>query len=221
MSRQRTTLIVAAVIIVLAAGGAALAARSGDDRSAAAPQPSASTPPQRVIVPGRPGESASVTDSDKVKMPDHDVFNSIDTTFVQMMIVHHEQAIEMAKLAPGRAGNTQLKSFADRIIAAQTSEIAYLRGWLSQRKLPSSDPSHNHATMPGMQTPADMTTLAGLNGAAFDKKFVAMMSDHHRGAIQMATDVVRGGTDELLRETADEMAIEQGSEIQRMEQIGA
>ncbi|BCJ52524.1 hypothetical protein Asp14428_39990 [Actinoplanes sp. NBRC 14428] len=73
--------------------------------------------------------------------------------------------------------------------------------------------------MPGMQSDADMAALAGLDGAAFDRKFVAMMTAHHRGAIRMAGDVLGGGSDQQLRELANEMAVEQGSEIRRMAQL--
>lgn len=194
---------------------------TGDDRSAAAPRPSVSAaPPERVIIPGRPGESATITDSDNVKAPDGSTYNMIDTAFVQMMIVHHTQAIEMSKLAPERAGDPGLRALAERIGAAQTPEVAFMRSWLQARRLPDSDPAHDHSTMAGMQTPADMAALTGLRGADFDRKFVDMMTDHHRGAIAMAEDVILGGTDEQLREVAGEISIEQGSEIRRMEQLG-
>ncbi|MFI7603351.1 DUF305 domain-containing protein [Actinoplanes sp. NPDC049681] len=220
MSRQRTLTLITAAAVVLGAGGAAVAARSGDDRSAAAPRAAASSvPPQRVVLPGKPGDPAVVTDSDEVRAPDGATFNSIDTAFVQMMIVHHGQAIEMAGLAAGRAGDPRLRALASRIGAAQAPEVTWMRAWLRDRRLPASDPAHDHRTMPGMQSDADMAVLAGLTGAAFDRKFVTMMSAHHRGAIQMAGDVVGGGSDQQLREMANEMAVEQGSEIRRMEQL--
>jgi uncharacterized protein (DUF305 family) len=221
MTRQRTLALVSAAVVILAAGGAALAARSGDGSSAAAPRPSAasSEPPVRVVLPGKPGESARVTDSDQVRAPDGSTYNAIDVAFVQMMIAHHTQAVEMAELAPDRAGGTGLRALAARISAAQQPEIKWLKQWLSTRKLPETDPSHNHSTMPGMQTPADVAALAATRGAEFDSKFITMMTAHHRGALQMAGDVLTGGTDQVLHETANEMAVEQGSEIRRMEQL--
>ncbi|MEU7908622.1 DUF305 domain-containing protein [Actinoplanes sp. NPDC049118] len=218
MSRQRTYTLIAAAV-VLAAGAAVLAVRSGDDRPAAAPRPSASAPPARVILPGKPGESARVTDSDQVGSLGGSTYNAIDVTFVQMMIVHHEQALEMAALAPERAGDAGLRALAARISAAQGPEITWLKRWLRDRKLAEADASHDHSTMPGMQTPADLAALAGARGAEFDRRFVAMMTAHHRGAIQMAGDVLGGGSDQVLYETANEMAVEQGSEIRRMEQL--
>jgi uncharacterized protein (DUF305 family) len=103
--------------------------------------------------------------------------------------------------------------------AAQAPEIKWLQQWLQSRKLPAADPGHDHSTMPGMQTPADLTALAAARGADFDRKFVTMMTAHHKGALRMAGDVLAGGTDQVLHETANEMAVEQGSEIRRMEQL--
>ena len=220
MTRHRTFTLVSAAAVLLAAGGAALAARADDGRSAAAPQPSVSSaPPVRVVQPGKPGEPARVSDSDQVRAPDGATYNAIDVAFVQMMIVHHQQAIEMAKLAPERAGGTGLRALAARISAAQGPEIAYLKRWLQQRKLAETDPKHDHSTMPGMQSPADLAALTAARGADFDRRFIAMMTAHHKGAMRMAGDVLTGGSDELLRETANEMAVEQGSEIRRMQQL--
>ena len=222
MRRSKVLMLVAAVFIVAVAAGVAVFARSASDGPAAAPRPAASSgPPQRVVLPGRPGDEATVTDSDQVRAPDGSTFNGIDTTFAQMMIVHHGQAVEMAKLAPGRAGDTGLASLAERIAIVQGPETEFLRSWLRQRGQPESDPGHDHGTMPGMQTPAAMTALADLRGPAFDRRFVAMMTDHHDGALRMAADVLRGGSDERLQEYANEMAVEQGSEIRRMAQLAA
>jgi uncharacterized protein (DUF305 family) len=220
MTRQKTLTLVSAAALLLAAGGMVLVARAQDGRSAAAPRPAASSaPPVRVVLPGKPGESARVSDSDQVRAPDGSTYNSIDVTFVQMMIAHHTQAIEMALLAPERAGGTGLRALAARISAAQGPEIAWLQRWLRERKLAETGPGHDHGTMPGMQTPAGLAALTAARGAEFDRRFVAMMTAHHQGAIQMAGDVLAGGTDQLLRETANEMAVEQGSEIRRMQQL--
>jgi uncharacterized protein (DUF305 family) len=209
----------AAAVLVLAAGAAILAGRA-DHRSAAAPRPSASAAsPARVVLPGRPGESAIVTDSDQVRAPDGSTYNTIDTAFVQMMIVHHGQAITMADLAAGRAADPGVRALGMRISAAQGPEIDWLRAWLRQRGLPESDSGHDHSGMPGMQSPAELASLASARGADFDHRFVAMMTAHHRGALRMTGDVLAGGTDLSIHETANEMAVEQGSEIRRMAQL--
>jgi uncharacterized protein (DUF305 family) len=222
VGRVRTSTLVAVVVVLAGAVTVAVAANMGSGGSAAAPRPSVSAaPPHRVVLPGAPGDEAVVSDSDTVKAPDGSTYNGIDTTFVHMMIVHHQQAIEMAKLAPDRAANERLGALADRIAAAQPFEINFLRTWLKERSLPENDPAHDHTSMPGMQSDADMAALAASTGAAFDAKFAAMMTDHHRGALRMAADVIKGGSDEKLREVANEMAVEQGSEIRRLAQVTA
>ncbi|WP_250030080.1 DUF305 domain-containing protein [Paractinoplanes maris] len=222
MGRVRTSTLVAAVVILAGAVTVGVAARMGSDGSAAAPRPSVSAaPPQRVVLPGGPGDEAVVTGSDRVRAPDGSTFNGIDTAFVQMMIVHHRQAIEMADLAPSRAANKRLTALAERISAAQPFEINFFRTWLKERGQPESDPTHDHGSMPGMQTDADLAALEAATGAAFDTRFATMMTAHHRGAQLMAGDVLKGGSDEKLREVANEMAVEQGSEIRRLAQVTA
>jgi uncharacterized protein (DUF305 family) len=137
-----------------------------------------------------------------------------------MMIVHHNQAITMADLAADRAGSEGVRALAARISAAQKPETGVLRAWLQARKLPENDPGHDHSTMPGMQSDADMAALTAARGADFDRRFIAMMTAHHEGAIRMAGDVVAGGSDQTLNEIANEMAVEQSSEIGRMRQLG-
>jgi uncharacterized protein (DUF305 family) len=221
MTRQRRSTLIAVAVVALVAGGAVLATRGGDQGSAAAPRAAASASPVRVIVPGRPGESAAVSDSDRVRAPDGSTYNTVDATFVRMMIVHHNQAVRMADLAADRAGSPGVRALAARISVAQKPEIAVLRAWLQARRLTETDPGHDHSTMPGMQSEAEVNALAAARGTAFDTLFVAMMTEHHEGAIQMAGDVLVGGSDQTLNEMANEMAVEQGSEIRRMRQLGA
>jgi uncharacterized protein (DUF305 family) len=210
-----------AVVALVAAGGAVAWAQSGDDRSASTerPQATSSGPPVPVIQPGRPGESAKVTDTGQVAPLDASTYNAVDTAFVQMMIAHHQQAIQMADLAPQRAGNAQVRNLAERMSIAQKIEIDVLKAWLKERRLPENDPSHNHTTMPGMQTPDAIAALTAAHGADFDKRFVTMMTAHHEGARVMAGDVLKGGTDQRINEIANEMAVEQTSEIRRMRDL--
>jgi uncharacterized protein (DUF305 family) len=74
--------------------------------------------------------------------------------------------------------------------------------------------------MPGMQDAAALTALGAARGADFDRRFVTMMTAHHRGAVQMAGDVLAGGSDPTVAELANELAVEQGSEIRRMADLG-
>jgi uncharacterized protein (DUF305 family) len=175
-----------------------------------------------VIVPGRPGEPAQLRPADQVKVPDGTTYSAADVWFVRMMIPHHAQAIEMASLAAGRAGNPQIAAIADRIKAAQTPEILQLRAWLKQHGLPENgtDPRHDHATMPGMQPPEAMRALANAKGDQFDRMFVTMMSDHHQGAIEMAgLRLGTSGGDLMIERLANAIGFEQEVEINRMREI--
>jgi uncharacterized protein (DUF305 family) len=222
MSRRQYT-VIGAVVVALAGIAIALgvrAAGSGDEPAAkASPTPTSSPVP--VIVPGRPGESASVVPSDKLPAPDGSLYNQADATFIRMMIPHHRQALEMAALAPDRAKHPQIRAVASRITAAQKSEVEFFRSWLRQRGLSEDEAGHNHAGMKGMQPPEAMRALAGLSGDAFDKTFVDMMVAHHEGAIAMATDVLGAGLDERVEDLATGLAAEQSAEIGRLRQIAA
>lgn len=207
----RRTLSVAVVCCVLA--GLAFTA------SGSAPVPStAAASGTRVIMPGRPGEPARIGSSDWVRAPDGKAYTAADVWFVRMMIPHHEQAVEMASLAAQRAHNRQIASLAGRIQAAQRPEILQLRSWLTARGLGETgdDGTHDHTTMPGMQSPEAMRALAAAGGEQFDRMFVAMMTAHHQGAIDMAGLRLRAEEDVMIERMANEIAFEQAVEIDRM-----
>jgi uncharacterized protein (DUF305 family) len=221
--RRRYAIIGAVVVAALALTGTALANRQPRAEPAGAP-----ASPVPVVVPGRPGETAVVVPSDQIQAPDGSRYNALDVWFVRVMIPHHAQALALAALAPDRAGDPRLRAIAERITAEQEPEIAVLRAWLETRGLAESEPGHSHDQlpgmpgmrgMPGMQSPEAIQALAGSSGAAFDERFVEMMSDHHQGAVDMATAVLRAGVDERLQELAGAIAIEQSVEITRMREL--
>ncbi|SDT69095.1 DUF305 domain-containing protein [Actinoplanes derwentensis] len=219
MQHRRAWALTAATLALGSAVGVAVLARaSGRTEPVAAPDPSSSA--VRVLIPGRPGESATVTDADNVQAPEQPRYNQADVAYAQMMIVHHAQAIEMADLAPDRAANDGVRNIASRISAAQAPEISTLRTWLADRGQPESNPAHDHATMPGMQPADKMTALKAATGADFDRQFVAMMIEHHFGAQTMVGTVLKQGSDLTLAEWANETAVEQVGEIRRMRDLG-
>ncbi|GAA3756246.1 DUF305 domain-containing protein [Micromonospora maritima] len=212
--------VLAALLVI---GGLALTGR-GDTRPAAArpspagavpsPTDTVSAPP--VLVPGRPGEPAATRPAAEVRDAAPPRWNGLDVWYVRMMIPHHEQALEMAKLAPDRAADPRIRAVADRIRAAQGPEVGVLRAWLSARELPAEVAGHDHATMRGMQSADAMRQLADARGAAFDALFVRMMTDHHQGAVVMSTDLLKVGADQAMQEFANAVAVEQSAEITRM-----
>lgn len=164
--------------------------------------------------------------------------NAQDAMFAQMMIVHHQGAIDMADLAPSRAASAQLNDLAMKIKAAQTPEIdemkAWLRAWGEPLTMPSmgsgSSPSASDmsgmdmstpmatdsaASMPGM-TAQDMAELKAANGPAFDKTFLTLMIQHHQGAIDMAEQEQAGGKDAKAKKLADSIVSSQSTEVTAM-----
>lgn len=205
--------------VVLRGGDSGSDTRRPDAAASATATPDPDAAP--VLIPGRPGESAQVVAPEAVPTYRGQTYNTMDAWFLRMMIPHHTQALQMATLAADRAGNPQLKSLADRIKAGQAPEILRMRGWLEARDIDADAAHSQHETsmMAGMQTPEAMRDLASARGADFDRMFVAMMINHHEGAIKMATDVLLTGIDVEVEKIANDVAAEQAIEITRMRDL--
>ncbi|MGW5559817.1 DUF305 domain-containing protein [Micromonospora sp. NPDC003944] len=187
--------------------------------SAASPTVSPVPTDLTVIAPGRPGETAATRPAHEVRDAGPAPHNSLDVVFVQMMIPHHAQALAMAELAPDRAADPDVRAIAERIRASQGPEMGMMRGWLQTRGLPAEVQGHDHGSMRGMQSPEAMRQLAATRGADFDRLFVRMMTEHHQGAIEMATKLLTVGSDLTLNEFANAVATEQTVEIERMREL--
>ncbi len=144
-----------------------------------------------------------------------------DVTFARSMISHHWQAIEMAELADGRAGNSRVAALATKIQAEQGAEIDTMTGWLKGWGIAVGPPAmgSGNGSTPGMQSDADMSALGGLSGPAFDRKFLSMMIGHHQGAVEMAqTEQARGKNAEATA-LAAKVVQDQGAEIAEMQSL--
>ncbi|MFE7834825.1 DUF305 domain-containing protein [Streptomyces sp. NPDC057474] len=174
-----------------------------------------------VIAPGKPGEAAQTLSPEEVEKQraEDDSPNSADFDYARLMIQHHTQALEMTELAPDRAKSTQVKRIAERISAAQKPEIEAMEGWLKVNDGDERDASHDHDTMPGMATEAQLKELGTLDGEKFDQLFLKLMITHHEGAITMATDVKAQGNNILIEEMADDVIAQQTTEISRMRDL--
>ncbi len=120
--------------------------------------------------------------------------SAADAMFAQMMIPHHEQAVEMSTLAETRAADPEVKALAAEIKAAQQPEIDQMRAWLEEWDMPVMDGmeamgAHGGHGMSGMISDEQMERLEAASGAEFDQLFVEYMIEHHEGAIEMAEDV--------------------------------
>ncbi|MFF5188010.1 DUF305 domain-containing protein [Streptomyces sp. NPDC000345] len=169
---------------------------------------------------GRSSSSAAATaEAGAAKSGD---FNDADVTFAQMMIPHHEQAVEMAELADGRASDSEIKDLAGKIEQAQDPEIKTMKGWLTSWNQPTameSMPGMDHGSMNGMMSDEDMDELKGMKGAEFDKMFAQMMIDHHNGAIAMAKDEQKNGQNADAKKMASDIVTGQSAEVKQLQSI--
>jgi uncharacterized protein (DUF305 family) len=147
-------------------------------------------------------------------------FNDADIMFAQMMIPHHEQALELADMAldPTLMASEQVKVLASQIKAAQDPEIDVMTQWLSEWDQPLMDMSEDHSmTMEGMLSVDELSALGQMNGEEFDQAWIQAMIAHHKGAIEMADTVKAAGASALVQELADAIIQAQKSEIDTLE----
>ena len=152
-------------------------------------------------------------------------YTAADVRFMQMMIGHHAQALEMAALVPSRTDSEAMKLLAERIDVSQRDEIALMERWLAARgeSIPARD-AHHHAMaghgdlMPGMLTRQEMDALAAARGADFDRMFLESMIRHHEGAIEMVEELLGtgGGQEAELFVFISDVNADQTAEIKRM-----
>lgn len=140
-----------------------------------------------------------------------------DVEFAQMMIPHHEQAVEMADLAlQNDSASADVKALATQIKAAQDPEIKQMTVWLSQWGAAESSGPMGHGSG-GMQDDQDMTALKDASGADFDRMWLTMMIAHHQGAVTMAQDVLATTAHAGVKEMANAIVKGQQSEIAAMQ----
>jgi len=147
-------------------------------------------------------------------------FNDDDVMFAQMMIPHHEQAVEMSDIAldPTVGASDAVRQLATRIKGAQDPEIELMTGLLTGwGKSTEMDKSMDHSSMmDGMLTVGELDALSSLRGADFDRAWMEAMVKHHEGALAMAKDVLEGGSDPSVRKLAEEIVAGQQAEIDEM-----
>ncbi|HEY8544978.1 MAG TPA: DUF305 domain-containing protein, partial [Acidimicrobiales bacterium] len=146
-----------------------------------------------------------------------------DTRFVQDMIAHHQQALGMVDLVPGRTARDDIPVLAERIRVSQEDEIARLETWLTDHgeDVPAPDAHEAHEGMPGMATPEQLTLLRSSSGAAFDGLFLELMIAHHQGAIEMVAQLYEdgGGLEPMVDDLARDIEADQSIEIGRMQEL--
>jgi uncharacterized protein (DUF305 family) len=193
------------------------------------PGPTASTatppPAPRTVQPGAPGSASRVVASTPavVRKP-----VAADVEFMQGMIGHHAQAIEMVGLLKTRTSSQRMRLLGLRIEVSQADEIQTMRTWLRDQGAAEPDEHALHAPgarlMPGMLTPAEMEKLASARDVAFDRLFLEYMIKHHKGALVMVKTLLSspGAAQESgIFAFAADVEADQTAEINRMRAMRA
>jgi uncharacterized protein (DUF305 family) len=150
-----------------------------------------------VVQPGAPGTpSKALPPSTHATLPPT---SRADVEFMQGMIMHHQQAVEMTAMIASHTQNKDLRSLGARISSSQSDEINFMKRWLAARgesvpkdmpDMPGMDMQHGSmALMPGMLTPQQMEALRKAKGSEFDHLFLVGMIQHHNGALIMVKDL--------------------------------
>jgi uncharacterized protein (DUF305 family) len=176
-----------------------------------------------IVQPGAPGEATRVISAEKATDLSRVRFTPADVRFMQGMIGHHAQALEMAALLPDRTSREDMRLLARRIEVSQADEIAMMQRWLEARGQDVPGPHAHHMPgapmMPGMLSAEEMSRLAAAKGAAFDRLFLELMIKHHEGALTMVKDLYRtpgAGQESDMYGFAADVEADQRMEIDRM-----
>ena len=155
-------------------------------------------------------------------IPESADFNDADVMFAQMMIPHHEQAIEMSDIAldPNTGASAAIIALATQIKGAQDPEISQMKNLLTTWGMPTEMGSMDHSSMmDGMLSLEEMNTLGQLKGAEFDKAWAKGMIAHHEGAIAMANDVLANGKNSEILALANAVVSGQSTEIETLKPL--
>ncbi|WP_066532120.1 DUF305 domain-containing protein [Erythrobacter sp. CCH5-A1] len=181
-----------------------------------------------IVKPGAPGQASKTLSAEEATKLAQASYTAEDVAFMQHMIVHHGQAVEMAKLVKDRTNTEELKTIAGRIESSQADEITFMQTWLKERGEPLEDPmmkghgAHMHHMMQGMASPEALKALAAAKGTEFDKQFLTLMIAHHDGALKMVEELLKeDGTaaDPVLFQFVGDIESEQKAEIGKMDKL--
>jgi uncharacterized protein (DUF305 family) len=149
--------------------------------------------------------------------------NEADVTFLQNMVPHHLQAVEMAEMVPNQTSRPELLELSGTIISTQSAEVDQMNGLLEAAgeepvmEMEGMDHSMGGMDMPGMMDQAAMDELAQLRDQEFDLAFLGAMTEHHAGAIEMAEQVLEEGENPEVTDLARDVIEAQRAEIDQME----
>jgi uncharacterized protein (DUF305 family) len=209
------------IFAIITIAAAAVSCRTAVPAPASAAGASPAQPP--IVQPGAPGAPSHVISAEKAADLSKVEYTGADIKFMQGMIGHHQQAIEMVALVTTHSRSEDLKKLALRIDLSQEDEIKMMQRWLADRgqQVPDRNAMHMHGAMlmPGMLTADEMRQLSEANGDTFDRLFLEGMIKHHGGALTMVHDLF--GTPGAAQESeifafASDVEADQRMEIDRM-----
>ncbi len=180
-----------------------------------------------ILQPGAPGQAAKNLSAEEAIEIANTSYSPDDLKFMQDMIPHHNQAVQMSALVKDRTNRKELRDVAGRIDASQADEIKFMQDWLRDRGEKAPDPTAHHAMhtshkMAGMASPEQMAQLAEEKGTEFDRLFLTLMITHHEGAVKMVEELHEqpgSAYDPILFEFTNEIVTDQTAEIERMNAV--
>jgi uncharacterized protein (DUF305 family) len=185
---------------------------------------SGTEPAPPIVQPGAPGEPSRVITADKATDLSQVQPTAADVRFMQGMIGHHGQAIEMTALLASRTVREDMRKLALRIEVSQADEIQMMQRWLEARRqeVPGPHAMHMHGAtlMPGMLTAEEMARLTAAKGDEFDRLFLEGMIKHHGGALTMVQDLLStpgAGQESEIFAFVSDVEADQRMEIDRMD----
>lgn len=191
-----------------------------------------------IVQPGAPGQDSRTISAGEATNLGKSSYTQADVRFMQGMIGHHQQAVDMAELVEDRTNNEDIVTIAGRIKSGQADEITFMNEWLAARgeqtvMVGGAMQDHDmmdhsghvmmdHSTMAGMATPEQMAALAAAEGTEFDRLFLTLMIAHHEGAIDMTEELLRqagSASDPILFRFVGDIDNDQSKEIDLMDAL--
>jgi len=180
-----------------------------------------------IVQPGAPGDSPKIITAEEASKIAANSYSKDDVQFVQDMIPHHNQAVQMSALVAERTNRPELVDVAGRIDVSQADEIEFMQQWLRVRGERVPEPTahsamHTSHKMAGMASPEKMAELATLSGTDFDRLFLQLMIPHHEGAVTMVKELMEqpgAAYDPVLYEFTTDVVNDQTAEIERMNSL--
>ena len=207
--------------IFLAAACTACASASS---SSSAGEPAPNGP--RIVQPGAPGQAGRTFSAEEIDAVEGVSYVEADVRFMQGMIPHHAQALEMTALVREHATTDAVRQMALRMEISQQDEINLMETWLRERgesvEMPRMAGMGGAPMMPGMLSPDQMETLSNARGIDFDRYFLEFMIQHHQGAIDMVATLFNtsgAAQESTVFKFAEDVDADQTMEIERMQRI--